>query len=53
MGYLQIIFAAVWGVVFFGDKVRLTTAAGAAVIVTSTLLLARLRRREPVPLGEE
>jgi drug/metabolite transporter (DMT)-like permease len=53
VGYLQIIFAAVWGVVFFGDQVRLTTVAGGAVIVGCTLLLARLRRREPVSPGEE
>ena len=43
VGYLQIVFAAAWGVLVFGEVPRLTTAAGAVVIVGSTLLLARLR----------
>ena len=53
IGYLQIVFAAIWGALVFGDAVRLTTACGAAVVVACTLLLAHLRRREPVPPGDE
>ncbi len=47
VGYLQIVFAATWGILFFGEVPRLTTLAGAAVIVGSTLLLARLREHPP------
>jgi drug/metabolite transporter (DMT)-like permease len=53
VGYLQIILAATWGMLFFGDSIHLTTIAGATVIVSCTLLLAHLRRGEPVPPGEE
>jgi drug/metabolite transporter (DMT)-like permease len=53
VSYLQIIFAATWGVLIFGEGVRWTTAAGAVVIVGSMLLAAHLRRRESVPSGEE
>ena len=53
IGYLQIVFAAIWGALVFGDAVRLTTTCGAAVVVACTLLLAHLRRREPVPPGDE
>ena len=45
VGYLQVVFAAAWGVMFFGDSIPPTTIAGAAVILGCTLLLARLRRR--------
>ena len=47
VGYLQIVFAAGWGILFFGEVPRLTTLAGAVVIVGSTLLLARLREHPP------
>ena len=43
VGYLQIVFATLWGAAFFGDIPAATTVVGAGVIVTSTLLLARLR----------
>lgn len=41
VGYLQIVFAAAWGALFFGDLPELSTWAGTAMIVASTLLLAR------------
>jgi drug/metabolite transporter (DMT)-like permease len=46
IGYLQIILAAAWGVVIFGEPLRPSTVAGAAVIVGCTLALAYARGRE-------
>lgn len=43
VGYLQIVFAAVWGAVFFGEIPDLWSVAGGLVIIGSTLLLARSR----------
>lgn len=45
VGYLQIVFATVWGALVFGDRPTPATALGAAIIVGATLLLARLRGR--------
>jgi len=45
-GYLQIVFATLWGALFFAERPSLTTAIGAAIIVATTLLLAR--RQAPV-----
>jgi drug/metabolite transporter (DMT)-like permease len=44
VGYVQIVFASVWGAVFFGDVPGAATLAGAAVIVASTAMLSRERR---------
>lgn len=44
VGYLEIVFAAVWGVVLFGDVPDLLTVAGALLIVGSTWLLGRARQ---------
>jgi drug/metabolite transporter (DMT)-like permease len=44
VGYVQIVFASLWGAVVFGDVPGVSTLAGAAVIVASTVLLARERR---------
>ena len=46
VGYLQIVFAAVLGLSLFGEVPDMWSVAGAAVIIASTLLMARLR---PVP----
>jgi drug/metabolite transporter (DMT)-like permease len=46
VGYLQIVFAAVLGFSLFGEVPDAWSVAGAAVIIASTLLMARLR---PVP----
>ena len=46
VGYLQVVFAAAWGALLFGEPILLTTVAGAAVIGACILLLARARRRE-------
>jgi drug/metabolite transporter (DMT)-like permease len=42
-GYVQIVFASLWGALVFGELPRATTLLGAAVIVASLVLLARLR----------
>lgn len=41
VGYLQIVFAALWGMIFFAEMPGLGTALGAALIVAATLALAR------------
>lgn len=43
VGYLQIVFAAIWGALFFQEIPDRWSAAGALVIVVSTFLLARTR----------
>lgn len=54
VGYLQIVFAAVWGALFFGEVPDRWSAAGAAVIVVSTFLLARTRHStDPAASGGE
>jgi len=41
VGYLQIVFAAAWGILIFGETPDLWTGVGAAVIIGSTFLMAR------------
>lgn len=43
VGYLQIVFAAFWGLLFFAEVPDLWVAGGTAIIVGSTLILARRR----------
>ena len=43
VGYLQIVFAAVWGLMVFGEMPDVWSFVGGAVIVASTLMLARTR----------
>ena len=40
VGYLQIVFAALWGIIFFAEIPDLATAFGALLIIGSTLALA-------------
>jgi len=40
IGYLQVVFAVIWGGLFFGEVPAGLTAIGAALIVVSTLLIA-------------
>jgi drug/metabolite transporter (DMT)-like permease len=42
-GYLQIVFAALWGILFFGERIDAGTALGGGLIILSTLALARRR----------
>lgn len=46
VGYLQIVFAAVWGALFFAEIPDRWSVVGALVIVASTFLLSRIRRPE-------
>ncbi len=43
--YLQVVFCALWGVLFFGEVPNAWTATGAGLILVSTLLLAIHPRR--------
>lgn len=46
VGYVQIVFAAVWGVLFFGEVPDAWSVAGALLIVGSTLALMRRPRAD-------
>ena len=48
IGYLQIVFAATWGALVFGERPDAWTVAGGAVVLASTLLVAI---RPPAPLA--
>ncbi|HEX6038642.1 DMT family transporter [Longimicrobium sp.] len=50
--YLQIVFAAFWGIVIFAEVPDWGTFLGAALIVGSTLALARRGREKPAPARE-
>jgi drug/metabolite transporter (DMT)-like permease len=43
VGYLQVVFAGLWGLLFFGEQPTAWTAAGTALVLGGTLLLARAR----------
>lgn len=43
MTYLQIVFAAVWGMLFFGEYPDLLSIAGAALVIGGTVWVARGR----------
>ena len=47
IGYLQVVFAAVWGAFFFAERPDGWVMAGAAIILGSTLILAVLHSRAP------
>jgi drug/metabolite transporter (DMT)-like permease len=49
VGYLQIVFAGLWGLVFFREVPGPWALAGAALVVGGTLALARPQRRLPPP----
>ncbi|MBM4375766.1 MAG: DMT family transporter [Deltaproteobacteria bacterium] len=51
VGYLQIPFAAAWGLLFFSERPTLFTLAGAALIVAGALLLVRAPRATPHAQG--
>jgi drug/metabolite transporter (DMT)-like permease len=46
VGYLQIVFAAVWGFLIFAEVPTLSTVVGGVVVVLCTILLGRLRQEE-------
>lgn len=43
VGYLQVVFAAIWGALFFAEFPDMWSFAGALIIIGSTLKLARKR----------
>ena len=43
VAYLQVVFAAVWGALFFGEMPDAWVVAGAALIIGSTLVIGRVR----------
>jgi drug/metabolite transporter (DMT)-like permease len=47
VGYLQIVFAAIWGFSFFGETPRALSLSGFSLIVLSTAALARRPQAEP------
>ena len=47
VGYLQIAFAAAWGLVFFSEFPDLLGLAGIAMILSGTFVVARRRQVEP------
>lgn len=47
VGYLQVVFAALWGVIFFAELPTLWTWLGGLVILASTLALAAGQKRPP------
>ena len=49
VGYLQIVFAALWGALVFGQWPNRWALLGALLIVGSTLLVAQLARSAPAP----
>jgi len=54
VGYLQIVFAGVWGMLFFGEYPDAWSLTGAALIVGSTLALAIWRASaRPAATGEQ
>lgn len=40
VGYLQVVFAALWGALFYGERPTVWTVAGAALILACTLAVA-------------
>ena len=53
VGYLQIVFAAAWGILFFGEVPDAWSVAGAVLIVGSTLALIGGARRPPAAVVPE
>jgi drug/metabolite transporter (DMT)-like permease len=51
--YALIVFAIIFGYVFFGDAPRLNTLAGAAIIVASGLFIFLREKRLKLPAAEE
>ena len=48
VGYVQIVFASTWGVLFFGEKLNAWTFAGAGLVVVEVVLLFRPAALAPV-----
>jgi drug/metabolite transporter (DMT)-like permease len=51
LSYLQVVFAALLGALFFGERPGLATAAGAALILAASLVAIRDGRRSAALLA--
>ncbi len=49
IAYVQIVFAALWSTLFFGESPDLWTAAGALLVVASTFALSTTPKPAPAP----
>jgi drug/metabolite transporter (DMT)-like permease len=49
VGYLQIVFAALWGVLLLGEHPDRWSVLGAAIIIGGTLMVSLTRRATPPP----
>jgi len=49
IAYVQIVFAALWSTIFFGEAPDLWTAAGALLVVASTFALSTTPKPKPAP----
>lgn len=48
VGYVQIVFAALWGMIFFAERPTPATVLGAACIILGTIAVGRpVRARAP------
>jgi len=47
VGYVQIVFAALWGALFFGEQPTLWTVGGAVLVIVSALSVGRSGDRQP------
>jgi drug/metabolite transporter (DMT)-like permease len=52
VGYLQIVFATLWGVLFFREYPDALGLLGAAMVVVGTFGIGRARRHVPLPPSE-
>lgn len=53
VSYLQVVFAAIWGLLVFGDVPDLWTVSGAVLIIGSAFLLMSGRPKRPTAAAEE
>ncbi|MEJ2677685.1 MAG: DMT family transporter [Gemmatimonadota bacterium] len=52
VGYLQIVFAALWGMLFFKEYPGALGVLGAALVIAGTFGIGRTRRHVPLPPSE-
>jgi drug/metabolite transporter (DMT)-like permease len=48
VGYSQILFVVIWGILFFGEYLDAWSATGSLLVIAGTLAVA-LKGRGPVP----
>jgi len=52
MSYLQIPFAALWGLLFLDEYPDVFTFAGAALVLAGSVLLSRSKGKSAAPIPE-